>query len=300
MSLERLKSKLAAAALIPALAAVPLGAGVAYLALPAQAQTTQSPTPPPPPGPRAQNPGGMRGISPGMHGMGPGMRGIGPGMQGVGGRGPGGHGPWGERFAHMEQRHEGGNWQMRLAGKLAAVETAIGVRSDQLDAWRDFTSKLVAFATPPWQQDRGPGMNRAAAAKPPMKAGNPQGDATPPDMPPANDSGKGFGILDRIVDRAIQRGDEAKQLKDSMQKLKSVLTPQQMQTAWMLMRPDGGMRRGWGDRDHMGRGDHGARLRRRRPRLGRPRLGRARPRPVRPRRRRRPAVSRPNGRSHRV
>ena len=64
-----------------------------------------------------------------------------------------------------------------------------------------------------------------------------------------------FGMLGRMVDRAIQRGDEAKQLKDSMQKLGSVLTPQQIQTARMLMRPDRGMgmHQGWRNwhRDHM-------------------------------------------------
>ena len=239
MSLERSKSKLATVALISALTVVPLGAGVAYLSLPAQAQTAQSPTPPPPPpGPKAHNPDrGMRGM------------------------GPGGYGPRDGRFGRMDEReHHHGNRQMRLARKLAAVETAIGVRSEQLDAWRDFTAKLVAFATPPWQQDGGSATDEQASGNPPMSAGNAQGDATPPAVPPANDAGSSFGMLGRMVDGAIHRGDEARQLKDSMQKLESVLTPQQIQMARMLMRPNGGagMHHGWHNwhREHMWHGRH--------------------------------------------
>lgn len=253
MSLERSKSKLARVALISALAAVPLGAGVAGLSLPAAAQTAQSPTPPPP----MQGQDWQRG--------GPGMRG--PGMHGMG---PDDRGHWGGRFGGMGYGHHHANRQMRLAEKLAAVETAIGVRSDQLDAWRDFTSKLIAFATPPWQQNRASGPNKAAGGNPPMKAGNARGDATLPDVPPAKDSGSKFGMLDRMIDGAIQRGDEARQLKDSLQKLESVLTPEQIQTARMLMRPERGMgwhggRHGWhGDRhgwhgEHMWRGRHDGR-----------------------------------------
>ncbi len=244
MSLERSKSKLATVALISALAVVPLGAGAAYLSGPALAQSAQ--TPPPPPGAGGPQPG------PGMRGMGPGMRGMGPDGQ---------HG-WGDRSGRMHHHGRHGNMQMRLAEKLAAVETAIGVRSDQLDAWRDFTSKLVAFATPPWQQGRGPGMKKAGAGQPPLKAGNAQGDATAPDMPPA--SANSFGILSRMVDGAIRHGDQAKQLKESMQKLESVLTPQQIRMARTLMRPDRGMSRhhhGWNNwhRDHMWHGRHDGR-----------------------------------------
>lgn len=191
--------------------------------------------------------------------MGPmhGPMGMEPGHFGRMGMGPGHMGPMAGHFRH---RHHGWgeNRQMKLAEKLAAVETAIGVRSDQLDAWRDFTSKLIAFATPERPMHKRPGMV-GAPGQPPVKAGNPQGDATPPSPPPAKNTQKDFGPLARMVDGAIHRGDEAKQLKASMDKLETVLTPQQIQMARQLMRPEHGMRHGWRDRqhDHMWRGHHG-------------------------------------------
>lgn len=256
MPIARPRSKLAAAALISALAVVPMGAGMALTTLPAKAQTVNDPPPPPPPGPH------------GPHGPGPHH----PGPDRMGPGGP--HGPWMRqamdhhgRWDHW--RHRAERRQMRLAKKLAAVEVAIGIRSDQLDAWRDFTSKLVAFVAPPrWhggphQAMRGGTMPNQAATgapppqtsgttagqpQPPVNAGNAEGDATPqpaPPKPPANAANaKDFGLLDRMVGRAMQRGDEARALKDSMDKLKSVLTPQQIHEARMLMRP-GGRHHGW-------------------------------------------------------
>ncbi len=257
MTLQRSKSKLAGIALLSALTAVPMGAGVAYLARPADAQTAADPASPPPPPPGGdQWPGAA-----GRHHPGPGMYGMHDGR---------GMGPDGDRFARMgrhHRHHRDGNMQMRLAGKLAAAETALGIRSDQLDAWRDFTSKLIAFATPPWQRDRGAAADRAASGDIQMKAGNAKGDATPPDVPPAGADGKSFGMLDRMLDGAIQRGEDAKALKASLQKLESVLTPEQVQMAHTLMRSEarmGGRHHGWRGGgyhgrhgDHMWRGRHG-------------------------------------------
>jgi hypothetical protein len=273
MPIARLHSKLAAAALISALTIVPAGTALALTTLPASAQALNDP--PPPPGPHG----------PGPHHPGPGMKGP-----------HGSHGPWMRQA--MDHHGRWGQWhrraerrQMRLAKKLAAVEVAIGIRSDQLDAWRDFTSKLVAFVAPPrWNGSPDQAMNKNTpdqtaagtqtppaavapgtptppaegngASNPPVNAGNAEGDATPqpmPPKPPANAAnGKDFGLLDRIVDRAMQRGDEARALKDSMAKLKSVLSTDQIREARMLMRPQpmrgwhhGGWhhRHGWGNDD---------------------------------------------------
>jgi len=171
-------------------------------------------------------------------------------------------GPMADRFEHGHHGR-GQNRQMKLASRLSAVETAIGVRSDQLDAWRDFTSKLIAFSTPDWRMHGGPA-DRAAPGEPPMKAGNAQGDATPPAAPAEKDVRKDFGPLAHLVDGAIRRGQQAEQLKAAMDKLTTVLTPQQIQMARTLMRPEHGMRHGrhnW-HQDHMWRhhgpdGGHG-------------------------------------------
>ncbi|RWF38829.1 MAG: hypothetical protein EOS46_31330, partial [Mesorhizobium sp.] len=58
------------------------------------------------------------------------------GQQGLGphGFGPEGFGP----------RRMGPPPEFMLAARLAALETRVGIRSEQLDAWRDYTSALQA------------------------------------------------------------------------------------------------------------------------------------------------------------
>lgn len=118
-----------------------------------------------------------------------------PGPDGIGG--PGRPGPgW---------RHRP-DFKMKLARDLAGLETLIGIRADQLDAWRDYTSALLAVAEPP---------------RPPM-----------PTMDRAADGpGKGpeaFAPAEHLADAAIARADAAEKLKSAITALRDKLTPEQV------------------------------------------------------------------------
>lgn len=80
--------------------------------------------------------------------------------------GPDGPGP--RRGGPDGPRREFGrpNPQMFLATQLAAAETLVGIRSNQLDAWRDYTSALLALVAPPkppQPEGMGPGAPQAFA-----------------------------------------------------------------------------------------------------------------------------------------
>lgn len=115
----------------------------------------------------------------------------GPGFEGRGHRGgPGGPGP--------------GPMGMPPAAKVAvllsAAEVAIGVRVDQLDAWRAFTSALVAMLEPP-----GP----------------------PPHGAPPKLSDDPFERVERIASDIADRGDRAEAVQSAIDDLRDVLTPEQ-------------------------------------------------------------------------
>lgn len=91
-----------------------------------------------------------------------------------------------------------------MAEKLSAMETAVGIRSNQLDAWRKYTSSLVDLVdmTPP---------------PPPA-----------PDEKPAPDKAKPiFG--EPIADRVLDQTEKAKKFKTAAEELRKVLDADQLQ-----------------------------------------------------------------------
>ncbi|MFD2029161.1 hypothetical protein ACFSKM_00255 [Ancylobacter dichloromethanicus] len=94
-----------------------------------------------------------------------------------------------------------------IAGMLlSAQETALGIRTDQMDAWRGYTNALIAFL--PSGERLGRWMDEKKRA-----------DA------------QAFDLAQDIAGAAIQRAEKARALQDAVSKLKAVLTPEQMSMA---------------------------------------------------------------------
>ena len=101
----------------------------------------------------------------------------------------------------MRDKHgkDGQHGAHRLAKKLSVMETEIGIRSNQLDAWRDFTDALLGLMTPPSRPQMGSGERQA------------------------------FSMAERLADKAIARAEKAQKLKASIATLRTTLTPEQLQ-----------------------------------------------------------------------
>ena len=122
-----------------------------------------------------------------------------PPMMGWAGRhrpGPEGHrpgrGPMGPPPAAM------------VATLLAAAETTIGIRVDQLDAWRAFSAALVALVEPP------------APASPPPRGAGPEAGAADP-----------FARVEWVAGEIAERGRRAEALQDAIDALRPVLDARQ-------------------------------------------------------------------------
>ncbi|UCI34336.1 hypothetical protein [Mesorhizobium sp. B4-1-4] len=153
----------------------------------------------------------------------------GPGPQGFGPHGPMRHGPrgwgpqgWGGQGFGPEgfgPRRMGLPPDFMLAARLAVLETRVGIRSEQLDAWRDYTSALQALLARP---DHGPGGSEAKGPD-----AGPGGKADP------------FAFQERLADDVTARAASAAKLKDAIAVLRAKLTPEQLEILASAERPHG-------------------------------------------------------------
>lgn len=144
--------------------------------------------------------------------------------------GPQGWGPQGSGPQAFGPHRMGPPPEFMLAARLAVLETRVGIRSEQLDAWRDYTSALQAVLAPP-RHDRGPGGTGGREVKDPDAAGG------KPDP---------FAFQERLADEVTARAASAAKLKDAIAALRTKLSPEQLEILASAERPHGPPPGPWG------------------------------------------------------
>jgi hypothetical protein len=91
---------------------------------------------------------------------------------------------------------------VQLAGLLAALETGVGIRANQMDAWRQYTDALQALLSPP--------------------------------PPPGQGSGLAFASSSAIATDIIEKTKKAETLLAAIDNLRKTLTTEQLERAKML------------------------------------------------------------------
>ncbi|MBA1144296.1 hypothetical protein [Mesorhizobium neociceri] len=124
-----------------------------------------------------------------------------------------------------------------LAARLAALETRIGVRSEQLDAWRDYTSALQAVLAPPGPDH---GFGGSGGRGPDGSGAEDHGGKA--DQGPRDP----FAFQERLADDVTKRGAAAAKLKDAIAALRTKLTPEQLEILASAEPPHGPPPGPWG------------------------------------------------------
>lgn len=115
-----------------------------------------------------------------------------------------------------------------LAARLAALETRVGIRSEQLDAWRDYTSALQAVLAPPRPDFGPPGRGPDDAAGGKLDQARPDQAGHDP-----------FAFQEKLADEVTKRAASAAKLKDAIAVLRAKLTPEQLEILASADRPHG-------------------------------------------------------------
>lgn len=102
-----------------------------------------------------------------------------------------------------------------LAAALSALETEIGIRSNQLDAWRDFSDALLAVLKPP---------------KPPVPArpNEPKSDSPSPQNKDSASAPEPLSAILGIASDATARGRKAEDLSKAVERLRTALSDEQL------------------------------------------------------------------------
>lgn len=139
------------------------------------------------------------------------------------------HGPRWHKHMRRDRNHGGGLW--RVARQLSAAETALGITPEQGNAWRGFTSAMIAFvdAGRPGMSSGAEGDSAEPASAEPQNGGAPGNGRSLTDL-------RGVQRFERFVDAQVRKGEAAERLKTALAELSSVLTPEQVQTADRLLR----------------------------------------------------------------
>jgi hypothetical protein len=103
-----------------------------------------------------------------------------------------------------------------LATRLAMLETRVGIRAEQLNAWRDYTSALQALVPPPGPHPDDPGERSRENAREPTPLALPQGARDP------------FEFEEKLADDFAKRAAAAGKLKAAIAALRTTLTREQL------------------------------------------------------------------------